>query len=79
MKENAERKVKTDLVLEAIEKAENIEATEEELRAKAEEVAKMYSANSDEKMIDLLLNSQKAALMSDVITSKAVKLLMDNN
>ena len=59
MKENAERKVKTDLVLEAIEKAENIDATEEEIRAKAEEVAKMYSANSDEKMVDLLINSQK--------------------
>ena len=79
MKENAERKVKTDLVLEAIEKAENIDATEEEIRAKAEEVAKMYSANSDEKMIDLLMNSQREALKSDVITSKAVKLLIENN
>ncbi|MBM6859453.1 trigger factor [Clostridium saudiense] len=79
MKENAERKVKTDLVLEAIEKAENIDATEEELRAKAEEIAKMYSANSDEKMIDLLINSQREALKSDVITSKAVKLLIENN
>ncbi len=79
MKENAERKVKTDLVLEAIEKAENIDATEEELRAKAEEVAKMYSANSDEKMIDLLMSSQREALKSDVITSKAVKLLIENN
>ena len=79
MKENAERKVKTDLVLEAIEKAENIEATEEEIRAKAEEVAKMYSANSDEKMVDLLVNSQREALKSDVITSKAVKLLIENN
>ena len=79
MKENAERKVKTDLVLEAIEKAENIEATEEEIRAKAEEVAKMYSANSDEKMIDLLVNSQREALKSDVITSKAIKLLIENN
>lgn len=79
MKENAERKVKTDLVLEAIEKAENIDATEEELRAKAEEIAKMYSANSDEKMIDLLINSQREALKSDVITSKAIKLLIENN
>ena len=79
MKENAERKVKTDLVLEAIEKAENIDVTEEEIRAKAEEVAKMYSANSDEKMVDLLINSQREALKSDVITAKAVKLLIENN
>lgn len=79
MKENAEVKVKTDLVLEAIEKAENIDATEEELKEKAEEVAKMYSAGDDEKMIELLLNTQKAALIADVKTSKTVKLLVENN
>ncbi|WP_368260305.1 trigger factor, partial [Clostridium paraputrificum] len=43
MRANAERKVKADLVLEAIAKAENIVATEEELKEKATEVAKMYS------------------------------------
>lgn len=79
MKENAEVKVKTDLVLEAIEKAENIDATEEELKEKAEEVAKMYSAGDDEKMVELLLNTQKAALIEDVKTSKTVKLLVENN
>ena len=79
MKENAEVKVKTDLVLEAVEKAENIEATEEELKEKAVEVAKMYSANEDEKMVELLLNSQKAALMADVKVSKTIKLLVENN
>lgn len=79
MKENAEVKVKTDLVLEAIEKAENIDATEEELKEKAEEVTKMYSAGDDEKMVELLLNTQKAALIADVKTSKTVKLLVENN
>lgn len=79
MKENAEVKVKTDLVLEAIEKAENIDVTEEELREKAVEVAKMYSAGEDEKMIELLLNSQKDALIADVKVVKTVKLLVDNN
>lgn len=79
MKENAEVKVKTDLVLEAIEKAENIDATEEELKEKAQEVAKMYSAGDDEKMVELLLNSQKVALIADVKVSKTVKLLVDNN
>lgn len=79
MKENAEVKVKTDLVLEAIEKAENIDATEEELKEKAQEVAKMYSAGDDEKMVELLLNSQKAALIADVKVSKTIKLLVENN
>lgn len=67
MKENAEVKVKTDLVLEAIEKAENIEATEEEIKEKAVEVAKMYSAGEDEKMIELLIKGQGAALALSLI------------
>ena len=79
MKENAEVKVKTDLVLEAIEKAENIDASEEEIKEKAKEVAKMYSAEEDDKMVELLINGQKAALVADVKTSKTVKLLVDNN
>lgn len=79
MKENAEVKVKTDLVLEAIEKAENIDATEEELKEKAKEVAKMYSAEEDEKMVDLLMNSQRAALVADVKVSKTIKFLVENN
>ena len=79
MKENAEVKVKTDLVLEAIEKAENIEATEEEIKEKAVEVAKMYSAGEDEKMIELLINGQRAALASDVKVQKTVNFLLENN
>lgn len=79
MRTNAQTKVKVDLVLEAIEKAENIEATEEEIREKAVEVAKMYSASEDEKMVDLLMQSQQAALRADVITNKTMKLLIENN
>ena len=76
MRENAATKVKVDLVLEAVEKAENIDATEEEIKEKAVEVAKMYSASEDDKMVELLMQSQQAALRSDVITNKAVKFLL---
>ncbi|MCR1951337.1 trigger factor [Clostridium sp. DSM 100503] len=79
MKENAEVKVKTDLVLEAVEKAENIDVTEEELKEKAKEVAKMYAAQEDEKMVDLLMNGQRAALLADVKVSKTIKFLVENN
>ena len=79
MRENAAAKVKVDLVLEAVEKAENIDATEEEIKEKAVEVAKMYSASEDDKMVELLMQSQQAALRSDVITNKAVKFLLENN
>ena len=79
MRENATTKVKVDLVLEAVEKAENIEATEEEIKEKAVEVAKMYSASEDDKMVELLMQSQQAALRSDVITNNAIKFLLENN
>ena len=79
MKENAERKVKTDLVMSAITEAEAIEATEEELKAKAEEVAKMYSNGAEtEKMVDLLLNAQRAALELDVKREKTLKMLFES-
>lgn len=77
MKENAERKVKTDLVMDAIMNVENIEATEEELKAKAEEVAKMYSnGEQSEKMVELLLNAQRAALELDVKREKTLNMLL---
>lgn len=78
MRETANKKVRTDLVLEAVEKAENIEATEEELKTRAEEVSKMYGANTEE-MVDLLLKNQKHALMVDVKTKKTIDFLVENN
>ena len=79
MKENAERKVNTDLVMSAVTEAEAIEATEEELKAKAEEVAKMYSNGAEtEKMVDLLLNAQRAALELDVKREKTLKMLFES-
>lgn len=78
MKETADKKVKTDLVLEAVEKAEKIEASEEEIRTRAEEVAKMYAAENAE-MVDLLIQNQKHALIADVKANKTVEFLLENN
>ncbi|MGG7178671.1 trigger factor [Clostridium paraputrificum] len=78
MKANADRKVRADLVLEEIAKAEKIEATEEELKEKALEVAKMYSASEHEKMAEMLINSQKAMLENDIVVGKTIKFLIDN-
>ena len=74
MKENAETKVKTELVLEALQKAEKMEVLDEELKEKASEVAKLYGAN-DEKMVELLLQNQREALVADVMTSKVINFL----
>lgn len=78
MKENAETKVKTELVLEALQKAEKMEVLDEELKEKASEVAKLYGA-SDEKMVELLLQNQREALVADVMTSKVINFLKENN
>ncbi|MGL4740890.1 MAG: trigger factor [Sarcina sp.] len=76
MKENAERKVKTDLVLSEITKVEKVEVSEDELKEKALEVAKMYAAEAD-KIAEMLMATQKAALEADLLRSKTVDLLVD--
>ncbi|MBU3103706.1 trigger factor [Clostridium gasigenes] len=78
MKENAERKVRTDLVLEAVEVAEKIQVSEEEIKVKAEEVAKMYAAD-DASMVDLLIKNQRVALEVDIKTGKSIDFLLENN
>ena len=78
MKENAERKVKADIIIDAIAKAENIEATEEELKEKALEVAKMYSGGDHEKMADLLVKAQKPMLENEIRIVKTLDLLKAN-
>ncbi|GIM27551.1 trigger factor [Clostridium polyendosporum] len=79
MKERAEIKVKTDLVLEKIAKVENIDATEEELKTKAAEIAKMYSSADDsEKMAELILKAQESIIRTEVVTENTVKFLVEN-
>lgn len=79
MKESAEKRVKTELVLEAVAKAESVEATEEELQAKATELAKQYGEKDLEKTAKLLLDAQKDYIKLDVVNEKVVKLLVDNS
>ncbi|WP_055070834.1 trigger factor [Clostridium massiliamazoniense] len=75
MKENAERKVKTDLVLSEITNVEKIDATEEEVKERANEVAKMYGAES-EKIAEMLIATQERALKADIIRNKTVDMLV---
>lgn len=79
MKESAEKRVKTDLVIEKIGKTENIEASEDELQAKAAELAKQYGEKDVEKTAKLILEAQKDYLKIDVINEKVIKLLVDSS
>lgn len=79
MKETAEKRVKTDLTIEEISKVEKVEATEEEMLAKATEMAKQYGSKELDKTAKLILDSQKNHLKIDVVNEKVVKMLVDNS
>ena len=73
--ENAKVSVKTRLTLEAIVKAENIEASEEDVNKKIEEMATMYGKTAEE----LKKNEQFVTYVKDSIKNEAViTFLMDN-
>ncbi|MBU3143547.1 trigger factor [Clostridium sp. CF012] len=78
MQEAAEKRVKTDLIITEIAKVEKVEATEEELLAKAKEVAKQYGEKDIEKTADLILKAQKDYLKIDVVNEKVIKMLVDS-
>lgn len=78
MKEAAEKRVKTDLVITEIAKIEKIEATEEELLAKAKEVAKQYGDKDIDKTAELIIQAQKQYLTIDVVNEKVIKMLVDS-
>lgn len=74
--EVAEAKVRTNLVLEAIAKAENIFATDEEVDAKAEEIAKQYGAKDAEKLKASIMASEKAIIEEEIVNNKVVDFLV---
>ncbi len=75
LEEQATRQVKVRLVLEAIIKKEKIEATEEEVNAKLEEMANTYG----NKVEDLQKNEGLVTYITETIKSEnAIKFIVDN-
>lgn len=72
--EGAKQQVKTKLALDAIVKAENIEASEEEIEAEVNKLAEQYNMEAD-KIKDAVPAEQ---LSSDITTRKAVDFIVDN-
>lgn len=68
---DAEKRTKTNLVVEAIAKAEGFEATEEEVNAEIEELAATY--NMDAEQVRSLLSAEM--LQHDIAVKKAVELV----
>ena len=72
----AEKKVKIDLILDRIAKENNFEATDEELKERMEEVAKMYGMDvptlEEELKKNNNLDNFKASVKYDIVMKKAI-------
>lgn len=75
-KDVAANRVKTNLVLEAIAKAENIEVSEEEIVEKVDEIAKSYGVKDVEKMKAAILKSEKAIIEEELVNNKVIENLV---
>ena len=76
VKPQAQARVESSLVLEAVVKAENIEATEEEVEEEIKEMAGRYNMEAD-KLRGLLTDSDKENLKKDICARKAAKFVVD--
>ncbi|RKN83882.1 trigger factor [Paenibacillus ginsengarvi] len=79
MRTDAERRVRNNLVIEAIAKAENITATEEEINEELERLASQYQRSADELRAILSANGSLDSLGHDVTTRKTVAFLVENS
>ena len=77
VKPEAEKRVKSRLVLEAVSKAENIEVSDEDLDKKLEDMAAMYKMDAA-KLKDLVGDKEKEAIKKDIAVEKAAELIVEN-
>lgn len=75
---DAEKSVKTSLVLEAIVENEKIEVTEDEVNSKVEELATMYSQKA-EVIKQMLGNEGLVSIKQELLTNKVINFLKENN
>ncbi len=76
-KPQAEKSIKSRLVLEAVVKAEGIEASEEDLNEEIQRMADAYKLET-EKVLELLGEEGKKQIAEDLCVSKAAQFLVEN-
>ncbi|WJH32500.1 trigger factor [Paenibacillus sp. CC-CFT747] len=79
MRGDAEKRVRNNLVLEAIAKAENITATDEEIEAELEKMAQTYQRSVEEIRSILEANGSLAGMKNDLTVRKTVDFLVENS
>ena len=75
LKPQAVKRIETRLVLEAIAKAEDITASEEDFKAELEKMAGMYQMET-EQLEKIIQGAQKDQMMDDIAVQKAVDFLV---
>ena len=77
VKPQAEERIKARLVLEAVAKAENLEATEEDYEKELETMAEVYQMETD-KVKELMGEREKKNIMQDLAVRKAAEFVAEN-
>ncbi len=77
IKPQAEMRIKSRLVLEAVAKAEGIEASEEDFNKEVEKIAGMYQMDVD-KAKEMIGEMGREEIMKDLAISKAAEFVRDN-
>jgi trigger factor len=77
MREDAKKRVQTNLTLEAISETENLEATEEDVEAELAKMAEMYQMEVEQ--IKQALGGNADALKGDLKVRKAIDFLVENS
>ncbi|GIP39165.1 trigger factor [Paenibacillus sp. J31TS4] len=79
MRGDAEKRVRNNLVLEAIASAENLSASDEDVDAEIEKMAKLYQREADELKSILEENGNLDNMKKDLGVRKAIDLLIENS
>lgn len=77
MKEDAGKRVKTNLTLETIANVENLEASDEDVQAELENMASMYG--TDVEQLKQMLGGNSDAIKEDLKFRKAIDFLVENS
>ena len=76
MKPNAVKRIQSRLVLEAVVKAENIEVSEEDVKAEIAKMAESYKMDAD-KLAEIMSDDEKEQIKMDMAIEKAVELVTE--
>ncbi len=78
LRNQADRNVRTDLLLEAVAAAEKFEASPEELDEVVAELAERAGRDVEEYRVEFAKSAQEKAVMGDILKRKALEVLLES-